>query len=277
MPRRSLLWPDPRVKPPYGSVEMDRGHPLARGLRAMLLVNEGTNTPQWLGVRPGAPTIAGGPSHTGQGVVFNGSSGVVWWDGCPFSSSGAPPLASAFLRWRGWTSFVSDNVFATFGGYSAATDPLWIVKQGGADSNQITVVYRDDNGASYDATTTGLTLRNGAPHSVVSVLAGAGAAGHTIYVDGVAFSASTAGALGVTVDRLALGAQRRATTSFYSAVTIELLYLYLVSLTASEAGWLTAEPYAMLRPIVRRRYFVPAAGAKSLPLFADPMAALLVR
>src|SRR5262245_14193662 len=41
MPRRSLLWPDPRVKPPYGAAEIDPGHPLARGLIGAWLCNEG--------------------------------------------------------------------------------------------------------------------------------------------------------------------------------------------------------------------------------------------
>src|SRR5262245_43754444 len=40
MPARSRLWPDPRVKPPYGSVEIDFGHPLGRGLTGCWLFNE---------------------------------------------------------------------------------------------------------------------------------------------------------------------------------------------------------------------------------------------
>src|SRR3990167_2034237 len=61
---RSLLWSDPRVKPPFGAAEVDWGHPLARGLIAVYLFNEGTLTPTNLvqnGVGAGA-TSAGSPS-----------------------------------------------------------------------------------------------------------------------------------------------------------------------------------------------------------------------
>jgi hypothetical protein len=41
MPRlHSPLWPDHRIKPPYGSVEVDWGHPLANGLVGYWLLNE---------------------------------------------------------------------------------------------------------------------------------------------------------------------------------------------------------------------------------------------
>src|SRR5882762_944761 len=38
---RSPIWLNPRIKPPFGAVEVDWGHPLSAGLRILIPFNEG--------------------------------------------------------------------------------------------------------------------------------------------------------------------------------------------------------------------------------------------
>ena len=67
---RSLLWPDPRVKPPFGAAELNLSHPLAAGLRGYYLCQGSGHA---LGLNLAGPplsTLAGAPaSKAGPGGV----------------------------------------------------------------------------------------------------------------------------------------------------------------------------------------------------------------
>src|SRR3990167_119944 len=71
---RSLLWPDPRVKPPFGAAEIDWGHPLARELVVCLLFNEQAGIPQDSGpyhaTTGKSPSLAWKATSQGPGVAF---------------------------------------------------------------------------------------------------------------------------------------------------------------------------------------------------------------
>jgi hypothetical protein len=55
------------------------------------------------------------------------------------------------------------------------------------------------------------------------------------------------------------------TTGFNGSISIWGYYRNRV-LTPSEALWISKEPYAMLRPTIRTRYFIPSAVAGTTPL-----------
>jgi hypothetical protein len=92
---------------------------------------------------------------------------------------------------------------------------------------------------------------------------GVGVLGAGAYVDGIgqsmtAFSTTMASS-SFANDTLYL--MSRAGSSLFGAGDLVYLGVYDHILAASDALWLHAEPYAMLRPIVRRRYFVPAVDS----------------
>jgi hypothetical protein len=79
----------------------------------------------------------------------------------------------------------------------------------------------------------------------------------TGYVNGIAQGTGTLSApSSITSARLG---SRNGGASNFTACQLDHLYAYEKALDSALALWLSAEPYAMLRPIVRRRYFVPAA------------------
>src|SRR3990167_6114750 len=83
MPRRSLLWPDPRVKPPFGAAEIDWGHPLASGLVFYAPLNEGGGLPLDLVSRISATTKTGATwlaGYKGLEAGFTEPSRMSWGD-----------------------------------------------------------------------------------------------------------------------------------------------------------------------------------------------------
>jgi hypothetical protein len=89
------------------------------------------------------------------------------------------------------------------------------------------------------------------------------------YINAVAQSVSNPSGTGtgaVTGSAADLRVGRRADDIVQLDGTIIHAAIWSRALSAADILWLYTEPYAMLRPIVRRRYFVPAAGAVSPPL-----------
>src|SRR3990167_7254427 len=67
MAPRSLLWPDPRVKPPFGAAEVDWGHRLAQKLVAGFFFTEG-----------GGTMLLGGASLYGTSVASSWEASARW-------------------------------------------------------------------------------------------------------------------------------------------------------------------------------------------------------
>lgn len=96
MPRRSPLWDDPRVKPPFGAT-INWGHPLARGLSFVMPINElgGPPNPIWidqgrlftLGSAPFAPSTAWGLGPEGPGITLGATNSAVRWIGTSIAYS----------------------------------------------------------------------------------------------------------------------------------------------------------------------------------------------
>src|SRR3990167_4956320 len=96
---RSLLWPDPRVKPPFGAAEVDWSHPLARGLAFLSIFNEsGSGVVDLVTKLGGSPVNAPfvTPSADGLGVDLS-TNGYYKF---PISSDAAF-TGDISLVWRG--------------------------------------------------------------------------------------------------------------------------------------------------------------------------------
>lgn len=248
MAPRSLLWPDPRVKPPFGAAEIDWGHPLANGLATCLLFNEGGGNPINIGI-----------------------NGVSWARvGPPIWVAGQRGLA---LRGDNTAKYVVS-------GHALATHPVatWDmhVTSDLVDSQHHSLARNNGDGTFnqgvYQTTANVFAaLSQGFTSGTTTVVAGqryhvaggwdfGGAYGSAIFVNGIR-EATGAGVEAVGSSTLRIGADEF--DQDFSG-DIEYFRSWTVALPTHYIAWLAAEPYAMLRPIVRRRYFVPAAAAAGI-------------
>jgi hypothetical protein len=251
MPRRSLLWPDPRVKPPFGAAEIDWAHPLALSLYAAFMLSEdGGSILSGLRDVRGVITAAGwSATAKGIGLTFNGTSAFV--DVPNFSVSGGRfSLAARVLD--------SSPLVGTNGALfdSGGTDRLVIsTNQGNWGSTAHALTLFDGGGVDLGAA-------QSCPHAVWNdiVVSASGATNASAgYVNGVVTGTGTCAASTLSA-ATAIGSRFSENSLFYLG-QLAHMFLYSRALGAADALWLHAEPYAMLRPIVRQRYFVPAPAA----------------
>lgn len=248
MARRSALWPDPRVKPPFGAAEIDWGHSLARGISAAWLFTEGAGqaspdfspfqwTTAWTGTTWGTTAL-------GLAVAFTGSDEIIIPAGVTAQvfSVAARFLVTGTTGYRGLLGETS----------SAASQELRV------NNSSNTVSLMKQNTAQIGVTS-GSVVANVVTDLVVTY----DAAGNlTFYLQGVldstslnllTFGATTEPCLGNSADGVLTGS------------IVHFYYYQNKILTAADALQLSAEPYAFLRPIIRRRYFAVAAAGGGIP------------
>jgi len=246
---RSLLWPDPRVKPPFGSVTIDWNHPLAQGLVGCWLFNEGagltaydlamnkhgalTNGPLWV------------PGRTGTALNFDGADDSV---SALFDTADIVTV-SAWVKMN--KPDASDFNFVTQdGGVSGRFSTGW---SGGER------FYIAKSGVAYHKLTNAYSLStyNNSWHHIVLVYTPDNTQSH-IYVDGVEASYAAASSQTITSNTTVYLGQEGA---LYSNGLFDDVRIHNRVFSASEVLWLYIEPYAFLQPVIRRRYFVPAVAA----------------
>jgi hypothetical protein len=254
---RSPVWDDPRVKPPYGSVEVDWAHPMALNLVSAFLFNEAAGVPVNILNQAIATSFPDGPGAWGKGVKgsalsFQGSFG----DDLGFTLSGTSStanvtMASQFLLstldlWR--PILKSTAVTSTWAGLTTSGDA----------AHDFTFSW-DNAGQEYNAAT-GLTLVTGVPYTGIASLTPTGAelrlgspTDIKTYTDANANTAQSMDGL------WRIG--RDSSNFMYLHGLVFSSTIWQRTLTTSEQLQYIAEPYAFLRPIIRRRYFVPAGAA----------------
>lgn len=251
MARRSHVWPDPRVKPPFGAVEIDRGHPLGASLQAAFLLNELGGPPIEL-VRDQRSVPSGNPSWTttARGMARN---------------------------------YLTDGNVDTFPGLDTITPgpelTLVAYTTGITVSGGYIATKEDANAGAYDwamtrsSATDNLRFFYGAAASTDS---GITAIGKTF----LAITASPAGQNWVSGDltattggitlvnnsrRLTLGGRfLNPTYDGSPGSALQTFYWFNRAFSFAQLAWLKEEPYSMFRPIVRRRYFVPSTVTPSI-------------
>jgi Concanavalin A-like lectin/glucanases superfamily len=274
MPVRARRWPDPRVKPAVGAAELDWGHPLTKGLISALPLTEGAGdfSQDFVGANmvrsvnsiETATQYQWETTGRGWGPHISDSDGVRAIHLLRFSSPLSIPANASF------SDFFLLDVLAFVSGNAG----LWRTATGGdhfhifqATTNRIWVRVAGSNvllPGSGPPLTTGL-------HSecVVNV----NSSSTTQYIDGELVQSAThfVDTTAATITRYGQhGVGQEMVEGRYLAC-----YFWLRALSASEVRWLHAEPYAMLRPIVRRRYFAPAAAPVS-PTLSPAAGAILV-
>jgi hypothetical protein len=261
--KRSAVWPDPRVKPPFGSVEIDWSHPLAQRLVSCFLLNEGGGPP--LDLATGL-----------RGLLVSDSATVSPWStraAGSYFKSGGTNLGSFGTSLNAADDAIvnvtSENFTIVVDVYphpddETASPPVLYASHRDGPGWQ---VRRSPNAAAaleFNTIGSGSGTLASDVNSLIDgrlqrcVVARAGTTGH-IYIDGIepGYSVATslvdpgsvstpyciAGSIGLNGACPADGVDRA-------------LFYRNRALSQSDAMWLAEEPYAFLRPIVRRRYSV---------------------
>lgn len=258
--RSSALWTgDARVKPPFGSVRVDRGHPLGQGLEFCVLANEAGGVLHDL-VSGRRSTFNDAPTWTTspQGIMLD-------LDGTDYAEFAdipdAPFLGALTLVYRGTVD--TGGAFRHFAGKHAGN---------GASANPFD--FRTEDQASPEMTLVrantdfhrfgGPTITTTEFHQYAVVAPGVIESAPTFYIDLTATTGIERAGTGTgapTGSGAAIRLGRRADGAVQQDGQCHAFYAYSRALTAGEIAWLHAEPYAMLRPVVRRQYFVAAPGA----------------
>jgi hypothetical protein len=249
---RSPVWPDPRVKPPFGTGRLAPGHSLAANLCAAYLFNEGA------GVRI---HDAFGPNH----CVASSSAAATWRatnNGLVLSNSGSgsihrasaaglptdyPFAIHAITQCNSGANGTHRHTGAYLGGGSARYAIGW----SGTDTATPTINY----GAFGNGTNQTLNRRyamTGIFHSATD---------RKLYINGQQVLTSTTNIAFSALDATAIFSNPG--TAF---VDTEYVLFYRHSLTLDQMAWLVAEPYGMFEPILQRRWFIPSeAGTEFTP------------
>lgn len=255
---RSSVWSDPRAKPAYGSVQLNRGHSLAAGLRGAWLFQEGAGAAQDLVVGNAATWTGGWTTGTAgpAAVVGSGNQVTIAGDGTQFDA----PSHSMLMIVRSTTAAGLKLVLAARKLVSQC--PVhWCV---GGDSAREGYGYLDAS----TFRTSGPVTRNidgdGLTHCLVGTCQGSGPARY--FIDGKLDSASTVPGSPINgqspPNQLKFNSYLQVDTGNLIG-SIALAYFWARALSIGEAEWISAEPYIICDPKIRRRYSVPASGAPS--------------
>lgn len=254
MAARSRVWPDPRVRPPFGAAEIDWGHSLAKNLTSFALfygpfIVEMTQRFRWSLVVGASPRT--GAAGAGAGPTAGSGFGV---------ANISPGLAIA--AGANWSDFLHYHATSFDGG----SPGLW--RSAGGGGNTFHIVQSSGtprisvrlNGTDILIPGSGTVHPIGLQTTGVSCVSSASI---TEYINGA--QTHTAGHAVATpaFSITPLGAQSDDTQVW--AGVYYAFGLWSRALTAEDYAYLHAAPYAMLRTRVRRRYFIPATGGSTVP------------
>ena len=258
--RRSALWSDPRVKPPFGAAEIDWGHPLATGI--LLRTNHAEGGGQKFVNDAGGPASGtlgtnyqwnAGPSGLALACTAAGASpGTVVTFGAetaiPVPTNGTFTVALHYRK--------TDSTNRSSSGFGVA-DPSYPYRFHAHLPDSDGTVYFDYRGTNIPlnrVTAAGLTFGN-------DIWIFSGGSELRIYQNGILRGNS--GTPNETRSASAADLVLFGGTSNTDLAESAWFSLYQRELSAAEALWLSTEPYAMFRPIVRRRYFAPTTAVSS--------------
>ena len=261
--RRSPIWPNPRVKPPFGAAQINWGHPLAQGLTAVVLLNEGagrpynlltgqiatfTNTPTW-GISPAGILLASDATNDRWDL---GPSDAVGPSGPLIGTTSATMAVIRKKRDATNRDSVLCGVTLTLGAdqvYRCQTHCPW------GDG----VVYFDFGGYGGANRISASGLSFSGQQAWVFV---AGTRGSVFYQNGILRASQTTAITRTSSANVFTVNPTPGDATLGDLDDISLVILSQREWTQAEVLWWQAEPYAFLQPVIRRRWFVPtAAGA----------------
>jgi hypothetical protein len=254
----SPLWPDHRVKPPYGSVEVDWEHPLAQGLRLYTPINNGAGIPSLL--TPGNLAVVGSSMLWGnspKGLAVVGNSAKAYSLASPFTAT--PFTLAAWFRVAADGTAMTPISLANNGsasqfqelmcGMATAGDPLRVLTYDGglAEAQVGTIVVNTDYfGAGVW----------GAANSRFG------------YLNGVVGTAETSSKIPSGLNTLGVGGLTTSTPERHMNGNVYGAAAWSRALSVNELHWLHSDPYCFLREVKKRSYgFVGAAAGGSFKAF----------
>ena len=270
MRRAGLTWDgDPRVKPPFGAAEVDWGHPLTASLITRGLLNESGGPVYGLGqvvpvLAPTAIIRTVGPK--GTGCAFDGTSSYLK------GALGILPSGDVTVgAWVRTPAALINNYpqIGSLNGDASGVNGLNLYLYRPSAQNQFSFIVKTGGeawGNDWVLTPAGF-VQPSTDYFVCGVRSGATM---LVYVDGVLQGTDVGTAGAITYDAsptLQLGTKQSAsvpTDANWSGIIYDYVLLN-AAINSSEMLQLHVEPYAMLRPRVPRRYFVPAAAGGMLP------------
>ena len=257
--RRSPIWPDPRVKPPFGAATIDWEHPLTRGLAACWLFNElgGSRIVDHVSGRATGTTVNNPNVTSGaKGIQRHLTAASSQYASCGSSLPANTADGSIVVR-----SLLIDPTTAYHMaiGRAAGTGQDWEYQV-----NPSAIIQLAYNGGSQVACVKTAVANTWVDVAFVISAAATGQAFYNGKLDNTN-GGPTAWRTGNGVIEIG----RRASSSFYWNGDLGHIYLYTTRLFPADVLYVTQEPYAMFRPIIRRRYSIPASASVSrLPSLA---------
>ncbi len=262
---RRSLWKDK----PTGGVAINPAHPLAP--RLLFLLNEGAGQPRSLPfgtvgqLPPSGAVVTWQTGANGLGAGFDPSlARYVSFVSTPSIWATNPPFSVE--AWWDWASTeVASNAFAgPVGNRVSGQAGFRFVNATGGTTTFVPQLVVYDGASETSNWKTGTTYTQPFNKKFLWTWDGTTAA---CYVDGVLDPvSSTSGGFGTSVDMPNLGA------GYGGAIGGKLIKvaIYPRALSALEALWLATEPYVMLQPVLRRRYFhfTPAVAPPAVTGFA---------
>lgn len=257
--RRSSIWLDPRVKPPFRSAQINRAHSLAPDI--CFLLNEAAGSVHSalgslipiIGTFQDSTHTKWMPTSNGIGVNFDGTASTsidlttasaLWNIPAPFSVD----------VWWDWQSGDKQAFAGPLNNRVASQNGFQLVENSG-----VTNAYKPHlvvwNGSSETFTVGETSINYTRPFNLKFLWTFDGTSAK-LYVNGVVVSAvGSGGGFGSAVKAVNLGAG-------YANIagTLIKVAIYKRVLSASDVLALHTEPYVFLYPIIRRRYFVPPAA-----------------
>jgi hypothetical protein len=244
--RHSPLWPNRSIKPPYGAVEIDWGHPLAQGMVVCCIAGVGpivnlarsavANATPWPIVSDAYSLTSGRaitvPSLSAMSLGYYGTYGGALEDGTAFFANQANVvnlIASSATNGRFRRNHATSHTSA-YTELLQVNVPQCVIGTGGISGADINIFVNGRGRTSSEDNTSGT-----APVACTTPVFGASSAG---------------------------GSYAEWSTSALPSLT-QWIAVWDRALIQAEALWLTADPYCFLRPIIRRSYAFVAVGGNT--------------
>jgi hypothetical protein len=246
---RGVLWPNRKMKPPFGAVEIDRAHPLASGLQICVLFSAGApavyNLVSGARLTPvGSPVCGSGPY--GSTGTFDGAGDYYELPNPGAVFNGCGLTAIARLRFLDAGTSYPRVLDRAYGGQFACylnTSSPGVFDLGMAI--QTTGISSDTTGFGFTGTLQAGTWRTcGWVYDKDEM---------RCYLDGVSSVPVTtpSGGLATSTSAVRIGNRVDGTNRDYKG-DIEYVYAWNRALTQAEITQVTFEPYCFLRSIKRR-------------------------
>ena len=232
---------------PFRAIQLNRTHPLARGLVAVWLMNEGggnkildaAGNPFSMTIQSGATAPTWSVGNTGSAILFNDANSQY----LKIDSAAVPDYPLTLACW-----FNADdatlNLALMFVGDKDVAEKYCGLRAEGAVAGDPVRAYSRNTSAVYADSTTGFTANKW--HLATGVFASA--ASRIAYIDGGSPGSNTSSQAALNWDRTAIGYFGDSTPTNYFSGKISVAYIWNRALTAAEVRWLYREPFAMFEP-----------------------------